>query len=745
MADLNVALILRLVDKATAPARAALRQVDRAGAGMRRFGAAQIALSRAQIAAAQDRTRAMGGEAMALAATGYGMVKMLQPAIDFEAEMAKVGAVSRASGDDLDRLTASARLLGRETPWSATQAAEGMQYLAMAGFSVNETIDAMPGMLNLASAGAIDLGSAADIASNILTGFNMDAAESGRLADVLTNTFTTSNTTLSGLGETMKYVAPVAASLGVDLETAAAMAGKLGDAGIQGSEAGTAMRAVMSRLAAPSQEATKVLNRLGVSASDAQGNMRPLPDILADINEAMRGYGQATRAEMIKSLFETEAMSAATVLLSAAGSGSLQQYAEALHEVGSAARVAGAINDNTAGALKTLGSRAEALAITLGSAVTPALITLIDHLIPIIDRITEWSEANPELVRGLALAAVGFLGVRAALLAGRFVIQTVLMAYWALNGAVGAIIWTMGAASGAVAWMGAALLWLGRIAGGAIIAGLRGLGVAIRFVGSALLWAGRIALANPILLVISAIALAAYAIYENWDGFVAYFTEKIDRVRAAFDTGLLNGVMKLLSEFNPFRMALDGAIALAKYVLEKLSAAFDINLFDKGAAMIEGLKAGIWSVLTGMVDAIKAKLSSIVPDWMERAWNTISGEDAPQADGAPASGASAATGAEAPGRALGGPVRAGQIYRWMEEGDEMFSPRVDGSVVSTRELRALRAPGGSGGGRSLSIGEITIHAAPSQSPEDIARAVMRRIEDMMREGSALHDGGAYAD
>lgn len=736
MADLNVALILRLVDRATAPARAALRQVERSGAGMQRFGAAQLALSRSQIAAAQDRTRALSGEAMAIAATGYGMVKLLQPAIDFEAAMAKVGAVSRASGDDLERLTATARTLGRETPWSASQAAEGMQYLAMAGFSVNETIDAMPGMLNLASSGAIDLGSAADIASNILTGFNLKADETGRLADVLTNTFTSSNTTLSSLGETMKYVAPVAASLGVDLETAAAMAGKLGDAGIQGSEAGTAMRAVISRLAAPSKAANGVLKELGVSVSDAQGNMRQIPDVLKDLDEAMRGYGQATRAEMIKTLFETEAMSAATVLMSAAGSGSLQEYAESLHEVGSAARVAGAINANTAGALKTLGSRAEALSITLGSSLTPALITLIDHLIPIIDRITEWSEANPDLVRGLALTAVGFLGLRAALLAGRFVIQTVLMAYWALNGALAVIIWTLGTAVRALGLFAGALLWVGRLAGGVILAGLRGLGVAIRFVGSALMWAGRVAMANPLMLVLSGIALVAYAIYENWDGFVGYFTDKIDRVRSAFDTGLLNGVMKLLSEFNPFRMALDGAVALAKYVLDKLTTAFDLNLFDKGAAMIMSLKDGAWSVLTGMVDAIKAKLSGIVPDWMIDAWNWVKGEDAPQAGSAPAT---------PPGRALGGPVRAGQIYRWMEEGAEMFSPQVDGSVISTRELRGLRAPGGGGGGRSLSIGEISIHAAPGQSPEEIARAVWRRIEEKMREGSALHDGGAYAD
>lgn len=736
MADLNVALILRLVDRATAPARAALRQVERAGAGMQRFGAAQMALSRSQIAAAQDRTRALGGEAMALAATGYGMVKMLQPAIQFEAAMAKVGAVSQASTEDLDRLTKTARTLGRETPWSASQAAEGMQYLAMAGFSVNETIDAMPGMLNLASAGATDLGSAADIASNVLTGFNMQASETGRLADVLTNTFTSSNTTLGSLGETMKYVAPVASSLGVDLETAAAMAGKLGDAGIQGSEAGTAMRAVLSRLAAPSKAASDVLNELNVSVADAQGNMRAIPDVLADIDEAMKGYGQAARAEMIKNLFETEAMSAATVLLGAAGSGSLQSYAEALHEVGSASRVAAAINNNTAGALKTLGSRAEALAITLGSAVTPALITLIDHLIPLIDRFTAWSEAHPELVRQLALAAAGFLALRAALLVGRFAVQTVTMAYWVLNGALGAVAWASGVALRMTAWFGRGLLFMGRIAGGAVLAGLRGLAVAIRLVGRAILWAGRMALANPLMLVITLIALAAYAIYENWDGFVSYFTEKIDRVRAAFDGGLLNGVLALLAEFNPFTMMLDGAVALAKFVLEKLSAAFDLNLFDKGAEMIASLKEGIWSVLTDMVDTIKAKLSSIVPDKLIDAYNWVKGDDAP----------AASTPATPPGRATGGPVRAGQIYRWMEEGTELFSPRVDGSVISTRELRALRAPGAGGGSsRNLSIGDIVIHAATGQSAAEIARTVRREIERMVGASSALHDGGAYAD
>jgi phage-related tail protein len=172
---------------------------------------------------AQDANTARRGElrgqlfdAVALGATLAAPVRV---AMEFEQSMAKVGAVARASGEELTRLTATARQLGATTNWTASQVAEGMQFLAMAGFNTEQTIAAMPGMLSLASAGAIDLGAAADIASNILTGFNMRAEEMGRLGDVMTNTFTTSNTNLQMLGESMKYVAPVAAATGVSRPT----------------------------------------------------------------------------------------------------------------------------------------------------------------------------------------------------------------------------------------------------------------------------------------------------------------------------------------------------------------------------------------------------------------------------------------------------------------------------------------------------------------------------------------------
>jgi len=749
MADLNIALILRLVDKATAPARTALRQVERAGMGMQRLGRDQLALSGQQIAAAQARSGALMGEAAALAASGYAMSRMLAPAVKFEAAMSKVGAVSRASDLDLERLNATARKLGAETPWSATQAAEGMQYLAMAGFKVSETVEAMPGMLDLASAGAIDLGAAADIASNVLTGFNMKASETGHLGDVLVNTFTTSNTTLSSLGETMKYVAPAAASLGVDLETAAAMAGKLGDAGIQGSEAGTALRAVITRLAAPSNAAAEVLENLKVQTADANGNLRAVPELLAEIDEKMRGYGSAARSEMIKTLFETEAMSAATVLLGQAGSGSLQDYAASLEEAGSAARVAAQMNDNTAGALKTMQSRAEALAITIGTVLLPEVVNLLDTLVPLMDRFSAWSEANPRLIRSIARLTALVFAMRAGLLLVRLGVQTVTIAYWLFNGALAAVIWSAGTVLRVLGFATRAVLLLGRIAAGAATLGLRILGGALRFVGRAFLWMGRMALANPVLAVVAALAAAAYVIYDNWDGITAWFWAKIDAVSAAFDEGLLSGVLKLIAEFNPFTLMFEAATSFFTYVTgwtfedvtNALKSAFDFDLFGAGVALIKSLGEGIWSVLTGMVEAIQAKLSGIVPDWMQDAWNWVSGEDAPEAGEAGGAPASSPAGPPPPGRALGGAVRAGQIYRWMEEGEEFFSPQSDGSVISNREVRAMRS--GQRAGAQFSMGDVVIHAHPSQSPLDIARAVRRELEKFAQ-GSALHDGGDYA-
>ncbi|PTE19664.1 hypothetical protein C5F48_21720, partial [Cereibacter changlensis JA139] len=317
----------------------------------------------------------------------------------------------------------------------------------------------------------------------------------------------------------------------------------------------------------------------------------------------------------------------------------------------------------------------------------------------VVRAITEWSAAHPRLMMGLA-AILGALGLIRLMI-------TPVTAAWRILTAVASALGTV----------------LGFVAR------------AVLFVGRALLLAGRAMLANPILLVIAAIAGAAYVIYQNWDGFVAFFRGKIDRVKAAFEDGLVRGVLTWISEMNPFRLMLEGAVNFTEYltgwdlgwITEMIENAFSIDLYDAGVAMIQSLWNGIRSKIGQMAEWVKAQLSAMMPEW-------LSGMVAPAA---PAAGGDPAP----PGRALGGPVRAGQLYRWQEEGRELFVPRTDGQVISTRQLRGAAAPAAP----RIAVGGITINAAPGMSPTDVARAVRKELAAMAREtGFALNDGGDYA-
>ncbi|MDR2503768.1 MAG: phage tail tape measure protein [Deltaproteobacteria bacterium] len=367
-----------------------------------------------------DELRGKRGEARAglmdALALGSMVAAPAKIAIDFEYAMSRVAALSGATGEDLELLTATARKLGRDTVFSASQAAEGMQFLAMAGFNVKETIAAMPGVLGMAAAGAIDLGRAADISSNILSGFKIPAAEMGRVSDVLVSTFTSSNTTLETLGETMKYVAPVASALGVSLEETASMTGVLGSAGIQGSMAGTALRSAMLRLAAPVGQAAAALEKLratgedvedldldgvmggeealsglGVATRDAQGDLRPFVEILKDLTAATADMGSAEKMELVKKVFGERAASSMVELMSWAGSTvdkegetivdangkvitALEAYiAKQKAAAGATARISRQMTDNTKGSLIVMTSALQDTAIAFGNLLAPAI------------------------------------------------------------------------------------------------------------------------------------------------------------------------------------------------------------------------------------------------------------------------------------------------------------------------------------------------------------------------------------
>src|SRR5690606_9467938 len=287
-----------------------------------------------------------------LVAAGTGIVKLSQ---DFEKSMNRVQALSGASGEALGRLRDQARQLGADTQFSASEAADAMSFLAMAGFNVDQIYRSMPDTLNLAAAAQLDMGSAADIVSNIMTGFGIQTDQLGVAVHVLSKAFISSNTDLTMLGQGMKFVGPIASGLGVSFEETTAALGLLSNAGIQAGSAGTGLRRILGTLASEA-------DKLGISTTDAAGNLLPLADILDVLNE--RGL---TTAEALE-IFGDRGGPAMQALLSQGGQ-ALRQFTQQLEDAGGTAQaVAETQMQGLHGMIKELQSAGEELALSLGDA-----------------------------------------------------------------------------------------------------------------------------------------------------------------------------------------------------------------------------------------------------------------------------------------------------------------------------------------------------------------------------------------
>lgn len=360
------------------------------------------------------------GGAMAVGASagaGYAAGRFLAPAVGFDEEMSRVGALTRLDkGDEqFAALRAQAKKLGAETAFTTRDAASGQAFLAMAGFTPQSIQAALPGVLNMALAGGMDLGESADIGSNILTQFKLSSDQMDRVGDTLTAAFTRTNTDLRALGDTMKYAGPVAANLGISLEQASAMAGMLANNGLRGSDAGTALRSSLSRLASPPKAAADALKELGVSVADANGKMRPMETVLLDLFKATKKYGQVDQVSFFKNIAGEEAFVGLQTLVQAAGSGELQKLTKELQgAAGESATVAKKMADNLGGDLKELDSAWEAFRIQIEELADGALRKLTQALTGTIGVMTEWANKNPQLSK--TLLAVG--GSALALTAG---------------------------------------------------------------------------------------------------------------------------------------------------------------------------------------------------------------------------------------------------------------------------------------------------------------------------------------
>ncbi|MGE1096808.1 phage tail tape measure protein [Bacillus altitudinis] len=369
--------------------------VSQAENQMQQMGNSAKSLS-TQMGLVQTAALAVGGAVVA----GIGV--SVKTAADFEEAMAKVKSISGATGQDFENLKKVAMDLGESTKYTATEAAQGLQYLAMAGFSVKDQIGSLPAVLNMAAAASVDMGTSADIVSNIMTGFGIASEDSTYAVDVLVKTMTSANTDLLQLGDAMKFVAPVATSLGFTFEETAAAVAKMSDAGIQGSMAGTALRAGLLRLANPVGRAAKAMHAYGIEVEQADGKMKPIPEIIGHLNEKLGHLGKAQKTAAVASLVGTEAASGFAALLSA-GEGTLKSYTKSLEESGGTAdRVAKTQMDNLKGSFEEFTSALEGVGIKLGNEFLPHIRSIVDQGTKLVGL---FSQINPSVTAtGLAMA-----------------------------------------------------------------------------------------------------------------------------------------------------------------------------------------------------------------------------------------------------------------------------------------------------------------------------------------------------
>lgn len=361
----------RANDDFTVSAGRADRAADRMGQSTERMGR--------RVGGASRRVASAAGAIAGMVAAAVSIGAAVTTISTFEGSMSQVEAITRATESEMQVMRDTARDLGSTTEFSASQAADGLRFLGMAGFEASESVAAIPAVLDLATAASMGLSQAADITSNIMSAFNVDAANASSVTDILAAASSRANTDVAQLGSAMSTVGPIAAALGIDLADTAAAIGVMSDAGIQGQRAGTAMRGVLASLAGPTTQAQDVLRSLGLTIED----VNPEANDLATIMDRLAGSGISTADAM--TIFGREASSGALVLVE--GAGRLREFGDELSNVdGEARRMADVIRDQLGGDINSLKSAVEGLILALGDAGLTAVLRFLIGLITDVTR-----------------------------------------------------------------------------------------------------------------------------------------------------------------------------------------------------------------------------------------------------------------------------------------------------------------------------------------------------------------------
>lgn len=364
--------------------------------------------------------------------------------MNFEAEMSKVASISGATGDEFQKLIDKAKEMGSKTKFSATESAQAMEYMAMAGWKTQDMVDGLKGIMDLAAASGEDLATTSDIVTDALTAFGLTASDSTHFADVLAKASSNANTNVAMMGETFKYVAPVAGALGYSVEDCSVAIGLMANSGIKASQAGTSLRQMLSRMAKPTDEAQAAMDKLGVSLTDSAGNMKSLDTVMGDLRNGFKGLSKAEQTQLATSLAGQEAMSGLLAIVNASD-GDFDKLKDSIYNCkDAAANMAAVAQDNLAGQITSLKSKAEGLGIAFYGSIQKPLKELasvgvkaledlnnayasngfvgfvneIGNKVPLLQSFTDAIAGLAEKTKGMSTDELMNLGKTAAVLAG---------------------------------------------------------------------------------------------------------------------------------------------------------------------------------------------------------------------------------------------------------------------------------------------------------------------------------------
>ena len=629
---------LRRLQEEAASTSVALSKINEAGKKIEAFG---------------DSVTHAGQEIMpaSLAVAGLGTAAV-KTAADFDASMSKVAAVSGATGDDLDALRDKAREMGAKTKFSASEAADAMNYMAMAGWKTEDMLEGIEGIMSLAAASGEDLATTSDIVTDALTAFGLSAQDSGHFADILAAASSNANTNVAMMGETFKYCAPIAGALGFSAEDTAEAIGLMANAGIKSTQAGTALRTIMNNLTGEVRLSGKALGEVTIATTNADGSMRDLSDILADCRTAFSQLSESEQAAAAESLVGKNAMSGFLALMNA-GEGDIQKLSAAIDgcsEVfvktvdgaiipmsqalqegiewveeynGVAEQMAATMQDNLSGQLTILKSQIQELAISFGEMLMPVIREVVKRVQAFIDKLNNMSDSQRKtiLTIGLVVAALGPMLV---------ILGTV------------------------ISKVGAAMQGFVKLS-----TGVRKLGVAVK-AGTGVfgkLGAALGGISGPVLAVVAVVAVLAAAFKHLWDtneefrnaitniwsgivskvqAFCQGITDRLNALGFDFSSivdvikALWNGLCQYLAPiFEAAFTVISTVLGTALDVITGLLDVF-IGLFTGNWSQlwsgVEEIFSGIWDGITGLLDTalnLMKSLAEVVFGWFGTTWESV--------------------------------------------------------------------------------------------------------------------------